>query len=84
MISSIQQARWFTQASGASRGMYRKRHQELLSNLRWLNATKRTALYPNPQETNTQKTIDQILNSHDVKFESRKKAIPSMNYAHST
>ena len=55
-LTGIQQAHWFKR-QGIWRDMNRKRNQELLSNLRWLNATKRAALYPDPWEKKTRKRL---------------------------
>ena len=55
-LPGIQQAHSFKR-QGIWRDMNRKRNQELLSNLRWLNATKRAALYPDPWEKKTRKRL---------------------------
>ena len=53
---AIQQARWFIH-QGTWRDMNRKKNQELLSNFRWLNATKRAVLYPDPWGKKTRKRL---------------------------
>ena len=53
---ATQQARWFIR-QGTWRDMNRKKNQELLSNFRWLNATKRAVLYPDPWEKKTRKRL---------------------------